>query len=65
MANDIKVLPFAKKRVAKLEQELKNAQTELKILKGMPAFATQREDYVLSEIEIVNSQLDGKDCSSA
>ena len=65
MRNDARVLAFAKNKVVQLTQELKNTQAELKILKGKPAFATQREDYVLAEVEIVNSQLDGKDCPFA
>ena len=41
-----------------MEQELKSAQNELKMLKARPGLATQREDYVLGEMDLVNRQLD-------
>ena len=59
--NDARVLSYAKSRVAALEKELKIAQTELKILKAKPALATQREEYVLAEVEHSNRQLEGID----
>ena len=57
--NDAKVLAYAKKRVVTLEQELRTTQTELKLLKAKPALATQREEYVLGEVEHSNRQLEG------
>ena len=54
---------YMKARVAKLEQDLKNAQSELDMMRARPALPTQREDYVLGEMEIVNRQLECKhDC---
>ena len=58
MANDAKVMEYMKTRVVRLEQELKSAQRELNMLRMRPAPATQREDYVLGEMELVNRQLD-------
>ena len=58
MANDAKVMEYMKTRVVRLEQDLKSAQSELNMLKMRPALATQREDYVLVEMDLVNRQLD-------
>ena len=58
MANDAKVMEYMKTRVVRLEQELKSAQRELNMLKMRLAPATQREDYVLGEMDLVNRQLD-------
>ena len=58
VANDAKVMEYMKARFVSLEQELKSAKNELKILKMRAALATQREAYVLGEMEIVNRQLD-------
>ena len=60
VVNDAKVMEFIKTRYVKMEQELKNAQNELNRLKMRPALATQREDYVLGEMELVNRQLECK-----
>ena len=58
VANDAKVMEFMKTKFVKMEQDLKNAQNELTRLKMRPALATQREDYVLGEMELVNRQLE-------
>ena len=58
VANDAKVMEFMKTKFVKMEQDLKSAQNELRLLKMKPALATQREDYVLGEMELVNRQLD-------
>jgi len=58
VANDAKVMAYMKSRVVKLEQDLKSARNELSVLKARPALATQREDYVLGEMELINRQLD-------
>ena len=58
VANDAKVMEFMKTKFVKMEQDLKNAQDELNSLKMRPSLATQREDYVLGEMELVNRQLD-------
>ena len=58
MANDAKVMDYMKSRVVKLEQELKSAQSELNVLRMRPAPATDREDYVLGEMDLVNRQLE-------
>ena len=58
MANDAAVMRYMKARVTKLEQELGNARSELDRMRARPALPTQREDYVLGEMEIVNRQLE-------
>ena len=58
VANDAKVMEYMKTRFVSMEQELKSAQNELKRLSMGPALATQREDYVLGEMELVNRQLE-------
>ena len=58
VVNDAKVMEFMKAKFVKMEQDLKDAQSELNRLKTRPALATQREDYVLGEMELVNRQLD-------
>ena len=58
VANDARVMEFMKTRFVKMEQDLKNAQDELKRLKMRPGLSTQREDYVLGEMELVNRQLE-------
>jgi hypothetical protein len=63
--NDARVLAFAKNRVQELEQELKNTRAELALLRSKPSFATQREKYVLGEMDIVNRQLDCKFTTSS
>ena len=64
MANDAAVMCYMRARVAKLEQELESARNELDRMRARPALPTQREEYVLGEMEIVNRQLEGKhDCS--
>ena len=63
MANDAAVMRYMKARVAKLEQELENTRGELDRMRARPALPTQREEYVLGEMEIVNRQLECKhDC---
>ena len=58
VANDAKVMAYMKARVVKLEQELKNAQIDLNTMRARPALATQREKYVLGEMDLVNRQLE-------
>ena len=58
MANDAQVMEYMKTRVVRLEQELKSAQRKLNTLRMRPAPATQRENYVLGEMDLVNMQLD-------
>ena len=53
------MLDYAKKKVVKLEQQLKMAQTDKEILRGRPSLSTQREKYVLYEMEDSNMQLEG------
>ena len=63
MANDAAVMRYMKARVAKLEHELGNARSELDRMRARPGLPTQREEYVLGEMEIVNRQLECKhDC---
>jgi len=56
--NDARVLAYAKNRVRELEQKLKSTQAELALLRSLPSFATQREHYVIGEMEYINRQLD-------
>ena len=56
--NDARVLSFAKNRVSELEQELKSTRAELELLRSRPSFATQREEYVLGEMDHINRQLE-------
>ena len=58
VANDAKVMEYMKTRCMRLERELKSAQRELDTLRMRPAPATQREDYVLGEMDLVNRQLE-------
>ena len=58
VANDTKVMEYMKTRVVKLEQELRSARSDLDVMKASPPLATQREDYVLGEMELVNRQLE-------
>jgi len=46
--------------VTRLREELKNTQNELDRIRARPAPASEREDYVLGEMDIVNRQLDCK-----
>ena len=63
MANDAAVIRYMKARLAKQEQELASARSELDRMRTRPALPTQREEYVLGEMEIVNRQLECKhDC---
>jgi hypothetical protein len=55
--DDTRALALAKNRVNELEQELKNTRSELELLRSKPSFATQREDYVLGEMDHINRQL--------
>ena len=56
--NDARVLAFATNRVKELEQELRSTQAELVLLRSRPSFATQREEYVLGEMDNINRQLE-------
>ena len=57
MANDNKVIGFMRARIRKLEQELKCVEGELDRMRVRPDLPTQREDYLLGEMEIANRQL--------
>ena len=60
VTNDAKVMEFMKAKYVEMKQELKNAQNELNRLRTRPALATQREEYVLGEMDLVNRQLECK-----
>ena len=63
MANDAAVMRYMKARLAKQEQELASVRSELDRMRARPALPTQREEYVLGEMEIVNRQLERRhDC---
>ena len=57
MANNAKVMEYMKAKYVKMEQELKSAQDELNRLRMRPGLSSQRERYVLGEMDIVNRQL--------
>ena len=54
-----RALDDARNRIKELEQELVEKQAELDLLNSRPSFATQRENYVMEEMESVNRQLEG------
>ena len=56
--DNTRALALAKNRVSELEQELKNTRSELELLRSKPSFATQREEYVLGEMDNINRQLE-------
>ena len=58
VVNHAKVMEFMKAKLVRMEQDLKDAQAELNRLRARPALSTQREDYVLGEMELVNRQLE-------
>ena len=58
--NDVRALALAKNRVSELEQELKSTRAELELLRSKPSFATQREEYVLGEMDNINRQLESE-----
>ena len=58
--NDTRALALAKNRVSELEQELKSARAELELLRSKSSFATQRENYVLREMDNINRQLESE-----
>jgi hypothetical protein len=60
VANDARLIEFMKAKHVEMEQKLKNTQAELNRLRTMPALATQRERYVLGEMDLVNRQLECK-----
>ena len=60
VANDAKVIEYMKAKFVRMEQDLKDTQAELNRLRARPALATQREEYVLGEMDRVNRQLECK-----
>ena len=58
VVNDAKVMEYMKAKYVKMEQELKSAQDELNRLRTRPGLSSQRERYVLGEMDIVNRQLE-------
>lgn len=45
-------------RITNLEQELRAVQDELAAEQARPAPSTEREDYLLGEVELVNRHLE-------
>ena len=60
VVNDAKVMEFMKAKFVRMEQDLNDAQAELNRLRARPTLSTQREDYVLGEMDLVNRQLECK-----
>ena len=58
VVNDAKVMEYMKAKYVSMQQELKSAQDELNRLRTRPGLFSQREDYVLGEMDIVNRQLE-------
>jgi hypothetical protein len=54
-----RALDDARNRIKELEQELAEKQAELDLINSRPSIATQRENYVMEEVESVNRQLEG------
>ena len=51
-------MSYMKTRIMKLEKELKDAHGELDALKSRPAPSSEREDYLIGELDLINRQLE-------
>jgi hypothetical protein len=60
VVNDARVMEYMKTKYVEMKQELKDARNELNRLRTRPGLSTQREDYVLGEMELVNRQLESE-----
>jgi hypothetical protein len=58
--NDQRVLTFMRNKVVELESKLKNAELELERLRSRPvAPFSQREEFLLGEMDLIGRQLQG------
>ena len=58
VAQNARVMEYMKVKYVKMDQELKSARDELNRMRARPGLSSQREDYVLGEMDIVNRQLE-------
>ena len=59
-ANDQRLITYMRNKVIKLEAKLKNAELELERSKSRPvAEFSQREEFLLGEIDLISRQLQG------
>ena len=58
--NDQRVITFMRNKVVELESKLKSAELELERLRSRPvAPFSQREEFLLGEIDLISRQLQG------
>ena len=58
--NDQRVFTYMRNKIVELESKLKTAELELKRLKSGPvAPFSQREQFLLDEIDLISQQLQG------
>ena len=55
-----RVSDWLQKKISKLEDELASAHREIGSLNSSPAPATDRENYIIGEIDLVNRQLESE-----
>ena len=58
--NDQRIIVWMRQRIVDLEKLMKAKQAELDQLKARPAPSTERELYLLNEIELISRQLDSE-----
>ena len=58
--NDQRMITWMRQHIIDLEKLMKTKQAELDKLKARPAPSTERELYLLSEIELMSRQLDNE-----
>ena len=58
--NDQRVMTYMRNKIAELESKLKVAELELERLKSRPAAPfSQREEFLLGQIDLISRQLQG------
>jgi hypothetical protein len=63
--NDQRVITFMRNKVVELESKLKNAELELERLRSRPVTPfSQREEFLLGEIDLISRQLQGGSSST-
>ena len=58
--NDQRMITWMRQRIIDLEKLMKTKQAEIDKMKARPAPSTERELYLLSEIELISQQLDSE-----
>jgi len=56
--NDQRIISWMRNRIVELEKKLKDSQRELDQLRARPAPSTEREQYLLSEMDLICRQLE-------